>query len=123
MAVPHSLRVGLSDAPDFRQDSFEIAAENSFNLPVAVLAANQSFSQVKHTSRVIEPFDVDLLAEAITALVPRAQSFVFFRWHPVIAIKIDVAADAEVLRADQFSDVIEMIERVFYCGRLVVFHE
>src|SRR5262245_4722403 len=114
---------GLGDAPDSRQDSFEIAAENSFDLPVAVLAANQSFSQVIHTSRVIEPFDVDLLAEAITALVPRSQSFVLFGWHLVIAIEIDVAADSEVLRSDQFSDVIEMIERVFYCGWLVVFHE
>ena len=44
-------------------------------------------------------FDVDLLAKTVAALVARAELPVQLRRHVVVAIEIDVAADAEVLRA------------------------
>ena len=43
--------------------------------------------------------------------------------HCVVAVEIDIAADAEMLDADELGDVIVMIEDVFDGGGLVGFNE
>src|SRR5688500_18446389 len=110
-----------SDSPDLREHAFKIAAQDSFNFRIAVLAANQAFGQIKHSFRVIEPFNIDLLTEAVTAFVPGAESFVELGRHSIVAVKVDVTAHAEMLRPNQFLDVIEVVQNVVHCCRLVSF--
>ena len=72
---------------------------------------------------MIEAFDIDLLSKAVAPLVAGSQLPVQLRRHRVIAVKIDVAADAQMLGADKLCDVIEVIEHVFDRSRLVSLHK
>src|SRR5688572_30889958 len=67
---------------------------------------------------MVDPFDIDLLAEAIAALVAGAQAFVVFRWHRVVTIEVDVAADPDVLYRRQAGDVLDVIDEMVDCRRL-----
>jgi hypothetical protein len=77
-----------------------------------MFAPDQSLGQAEDPLRVVDAFDVDLLADPVAAFVAGAQSLVFFRRHVVVAVKVDVAAHADVLDAREFLDVIEMIEEM-----------
>src|SRR5713101_7060885 len=72
---------------------------------------------------MIEAFDIDLLSKAVAALVACSQLSVQLGRHRVVAVKINVAADAQMLRTDKLSDVIEVIEHVLDRSRLVSLHK
>ena len=105
--------------PNGRERTLEIAAEDQFDIRIAVLAAKQTFRQVKHPLRVVQALDVDFFAESIAALVACAQLLVFFGRHLVVALEVRVAAHAKVFYANQSCHVVEMIEGVFDGGGLI----
>jgi hypothetical protein len=72
---------------------------------------------------MIHAFDVDLFAKTIAALVARADLLVLVGRHVIVAVEIDVASDADMLRAGELDDVIEVIERVFDRCWFAVAHE
>src|SRR5262245_51686438 len=72
---------------------------------------------------MINAFDVNLLAESVTAFVSGAQPLVLFRRHIVVTVQINVAAHAEVFDAGYFFDVIEMIQVMLDGRRLIVLDE
>src|SRR6185295_8684247 len=82
--VPFVPFCGLS--PDLREHALKVAAQNSFDIGIAVLAADQSLGQIKHAFRMVEALDIDLLAEAVTSLVTRAELLVELRRHRVVAV-------------------------------------
>src|SRR5204863_1181129 len=49
---PATLSALVSNRPNGRERTLEIAAEDQFDIGIAVLAANQTFRQVKHPLRV-----------------------------------------------------------------------
>jgi hypothetical protein len=61
---------------------------------------------------MVEPFHVELLAEAVAALVALAQLLVELRRHVVVAVQVDVAAHAHVLDGGQPDHVVEVVEDV-----------
>src|SRR3954465_5737964 len=71
----------LLDRPDLAQNTFEIAAENSFDVPIAVLSPDQSLCQIEHPLRVIQTFDIALFTKTVTSFVTCSQLLVEFRRH------------------------------------------
>src|SRR5690606_13660106 len=109
--------------PDLRQHAREVAAEDAPDRVVAVAAADERLGHVEHALRVIDALDVDLVAERVAVLVAGLEPRVVLGRHVVIAVQVDVAADAEVLYADQVPDIVEVIDVVLDRGRLDVAHE
>jgi hypothetical protein len=72
---------------------------------------------------VIEPFDIDLVAEAVAALVTRSETLVVLGRHRVVAVEVHVAADADVLDRRQLGDVVDVIEHVLDRRRFLRPHE
>ena len=107
--------------PNLREYAFKVAAENSLDVHIAILASNQTFSQIKHSFRMVESFDIDLFTKGVAALVSGPELLVEIGRHRIVAVKIDVTADAEMLWSNQFPDVIEMIEDVLDRRGLVAF--
>ena len=70
---------------------------------------------------MVESFDIDLFTKGVAAFVSGAELLVEIGRHRIVAVKIDVTADAEMLWSNQFPDVIEMIEYVLDRRRLVAF--
>src|SRR6185369_10583305 len=109
--------------PGGTEQAPEIAAEDRADVLVGITAADQRFGQVERLARMIEAFDVDLVAEAVARLVRLLQLLVLIRRHVVVAVQVGVRADADVLDADQLHDVIDVIDDVLDRGRLLVLHE
>src|ERR1044072_353885 len=109
--------------PDLREYALEISTQNSLDIRVAVLASNQPFGQIKHALRMIEAFDVDLFAEGVRAFVAGAQLSIELRRHRIVAVEVDVTADTEMLRSDQFPDVIEVIQNVLDGRRFITLNK
>src|SRR5256714_4561400 len=93
--------------PDHAKHALEIAAEDARNLGIGILPTDQSLGEIVHPLRVVEPFDVDLVAKCVRALVTRLETLVLVRRHLVVAVEIDIAADAEMLGANELSHVVE----------------
>src|SRR5262245_40429225 len=72
---------------------------------------------------MIHAINVELVAEAVGARGAVLHPLELGRRHVVVAIKIDVASDAQVLDAHQLSNMIEMIKQVLNCGRFTVTDE
>src|SRR5918999_3507897 len=96
----------LGHRPDVGQHTPEVAAEDAADVGVAVFAANETLGEIVDALRVIDALDVDLVAEGVAPLVTGLESLVLLGRHVVVAVEIDVAADAEVLRPDELRDVI-----------------
>src|SRR2546423_3102388 len=109
--------------PDHAKHALEIAAEDSGDLRVRILPSDQSLGEVVHPLRVVKPFDVDLVAKCVRALVTRLETLVLVRRHLVVAVEIDIAADAEMLGANELSHVVELVEDILDCRWLAPFHE
>src|SRR5918999_1407711 len=120
---PGGLRRRFRHGPDLRQHPTEVAAQDAADVGVGVLAADEPLGEIVHALRVIDALDVDLLAEAVAPLVAGAQPTVLLGRHVVIAVEVDVAADPEVLRADELGHVIVVIEKVLDRRRLVTLDE
>jgi hypothetical protein len=76
-------RFPLPDCPNGRKHPIEIAAEDQFDVGIAVLAANQTFRKFKNALGVVHAFDVDFFEESIAAFVAGAQMFDFFLREPI----------------------------------------
>src|SRR5437867_2135280 len=109
-------RSGLA-RPDPLQHASKVPSQDAADLCVGVLPPDQPLGEVEHALRVVEPLDVDLLAKAVAPLVARAQLLVHLRRQVVVAVEVDVAADAEVLGTDQLLHVIEVVEDILEIGR------
>src|SRR5262245_17912341 len=72
---------------------------------------------------MIDSLDIDLLTESVTALITRAQSLIKFRRHCIISVEVNIAADSEMLGANQLRNMIEMVEQVFDRRRFIVLDE
>src|SRR5688572_31006605 len=85
--------------PGGAEQAPEISAEDRHDVVVRIAAADQRFGQVERLARMIEAFNVDLVAEAVARLVRLLQGLVLVRRHVVVAIQVRVRADADVLDA------------------------
>jgi hypothetical protein len=63
--------------------------------------------------------DVDLVPEGVGVLVGRLEPLVLLRRQVVVALQVDVAADAQVLDAHQVPHVVVVIDQVLHGRRLL----
>src|SRR5258708_34786517 len=95
----------LSNRPNGREHTLEIAAENQFDLGIAVFAPDQTFGEVKHALWMVQTFDINFFAERIAPLIAGAQLLVFFRRHAIVTLQIGIAANAYVFDTHKFCHV------------------
>src|SRR5688572_90780 len=109
--------------PDLSKNAFEVAAKDALYFGIAILSADQPLGKIKHPFRMVQSFYIDLLAKTIAALIACSKLFIQLRRHLVVPIKVDVAADPEVLGSDQLSNMVEMIKDVLDRCRFVNLYE
>src|SRR5262245_10920423 len=85
---------GGLNRPDFRQHAFEIPSQYHLDLAIGVFATDQPFGQIERPLRMVDAFDVYLVAKPVTAFVTGAQPLVFFGRHVVVAVQVNIAAHA-----------------------------
>src|SRR3546814_15698845 len=66
---------------------------------------------------MIETVDVDLVAKGVAALVAALEQSIFVRLHIVIAVKVGVGADADMMDPDQLRDIVDMVGLMPDLGR------
>jgi hypothetical protein len=89
-----------------------------------VFSLQQSFCKVEHSFGMIEPFHIILLAKPVgvaagAIAVGRVKRGTLFGRHRVIAVEINIAADAEMLHTDQVANMIEVIQHMLNGSRLI----
>src|SRR5438105_14428662 len=72
---------------------------------------------------MVKTLDVIFRAEGVAGFVTGMQLWANRCGQRVVAIEINIAASANVLGADQFRDVVVMIQYVLNSGRLRIAHE
>src|SRR5207244_696613 len=102
------------------EHSLEVEAEHAADIGIAVTAPDQPFGDVVNTLGMIQPVDPEPCAKPVELFYIRWQSLIPL--HLLLGgtgIKPSVTADSDVLDADQFADVIHMVEPVLDRRRLL----
>src|SRR3546814_20084147 len=72
---------------------------------------------------MVETIDVDLVAKGVAALVAALEQRIFVRLHIVIAVKVGVGADADLVDADALCDMVDMVGHMPDVGGIGCPHE
>src|SRR3546814_5768334 len=82
------------------------------------MAADEFFGEIEGLQWMIETVDVDLVAKGVAALVAALEQSIFVRLHIVIAVKVGVGADADMMDPDQLRDMVDMVGHMPDVGRV-----
>src|SRR3546814_4496601 len=95
--------------PDLGEQAAEIATEHGPYVTVRIVAANDFFGEFEGLQWMVETIDVVLVAKGVAALVAALEQRIFVRLHIVIAVKVGVGADADMVDADELCDMVDMV--------------
>src|SRR3546814_7458207 len=69
----------------------------------------RSLDEIEGLQRMVKTIDVDLVAKSVAVFVRALEQRIFVRLHIVIAVKVGVGADADMVDADQLCDMVDMV--------------
>src|SRR3546814_14754375 len=69
----------------------------------------RSLDEIEGLQRMVKTIDVDLVAKSVAVFVRAHEQRIFVRLHIVIAVKVGVGADADMVDADQLCDMVDMV--------------
>src|SRR3546814_12478587 len=70
-----------------------------------LVAADEFLDEIEGLQRMVKTIDVDLVAKSVAVFVRALEQRIFVRLHIVIAVKVGVGADADMVDADQLCDM------------------
>src|SRR5580698_2300898 len=109
--------------PRGTQQTTEIPPEHRLNVRIAIAATDQGCGEIVDLARMIESVRIDLVPESIRGFVSRLQLFVLIGRHVIVPHQIGVGTYADMIYADEFDHMIDVIDDVLDRGWLLVLDE